>query len=165
MQLEQEVIDDLLGIEFLAHHKKLEIKAEYITNLTVASKSMNGLKWENLCLEKSGDVTSYLSINHKALYNTYWNELAIAIKTNIIPLINQKLDALIAEGRLIEKMKSQILFDMMNIALFQSYSKVCESDFYEELYEIYESGYIPCGWNGKYPEGNIKVYIELNNVR
>lgn len=45
----------------------------------------------------------------------------------------------------------------MDIALLRSYSSVCKSEFYESLYQIYMSGYTPCGWNGKYPKGNIKV--------
>ncbi len=54
-------------------------------------------------------------------------------------------------------MRNQILFDIMNIALYQSYYPVLKSEFYECLYRIYVNGYIPCGWNGKYPKGNIKV--------
>lgn len=54
-------------------------------------------------------------------------------------------------------MKNQILFDIMNIALYQSYSSVCKSEFYECLYQIYINEYIPCGWNGIYSKGNMKV--------
>lgn len=115
------------------------------------------MKWENLNLDRVGDVTSYLSKNYRELYNKNWNNLAKEIKTNILPVINEKLDFLIQEGRLLESMKSQVLFDIMNIVLVRSYSSVCKSEFYDELYQIYISGYIPCGWNGSYPEGNIKV--------
>ncbi|MED4402703.1 hypothetical protein [Metabacillus fastidiosus] len=157
MKLENETIESLLKIDFLSHSKNLNIDFELISNLNLASTSINGLKWENICLERIGDVTSYLSKNYRELYNKNWNNLAIEIRKNIVPTINEKLEFLIKEGQLLENMKDQILFDVMNIALFQSYSSMCKSEFYECLYKIYMSGYIPCGWNGKYPKGNIKV--------
>jgi len=30
--------------------------------------------------------------------------------------------------------------------------------FYLDLFEIYEKGYFPCGWRGKYPAGELIVY-------
>ncbi|PGC52826.1 hypothetical protein COM14_03595 [Bacillus pseudomycoides] len=39
-----------------------------------------------------------------------------------------------------------------------SYEEYYKSAFYKEMLEIYLSGHIPCGWNGKYPEGNIFIY-------
>jgi hypothetical protein len=30
--------------------------------------------------------------------------------------------------------------------------------FFEKLITIYEKGYIPCGWSGEWPEGNLIVY-------
>lgn len=157
LKLEDQTVQSLLKTDILSHSCTLNNNFELISDLKLASKSINGLKWENLNLDRVGDVTSYLSKNYRELYNKNWNNLAKEIKTNILPVINEKLDLLIQEGRLVENMKSQILFDIMNIVLVRSYSSVCKSEFYEELYQIYISGYIPCGWNGRYPEGNVKV--------
>ncbi|MED3398583.1 hypothetical protein [Bacillus wiedmannii] len=32
------------------------------------------------------------------------------------------------------------------------------SSFFEELFEIYQLGAFPCGWNGDYPEGKIVAF-------
>ncbi len=157
VRLENEVVKSLCRIDFLSHTRKLEIDFEIVPTLKLASKSINQLKWENLCLDRIGDVTSHLSKNYKEMYNENWNNLAMDIKKEIIPIVDEKLSVLISEGQLLENMKSQILFDIMNIALYKSYSLVCESEFYNCLYKIYINGYIPCGWTGEYPKGNIKV--------
>ncbi|WP_332651821.1 hypothetical protein [Lysinibacillus sp. 54212] len=80
MKLENEIIESLLNIDFLSHSKSLNVDFEQILNLESASKNINGMKWGNICLEKIGDVTSYLSKNHRELYNKNWNNLAIEIK-------------------------------------------------------------------------------------
>ncbi|TEX10406.1 hypothetical protein, partial [Bacillus cereus] len=127
MRLENEVVQSLCRIDFLSHTRKLEVDFEIVPTLKLASKSINQLKWENLCLDKIGDVTSHLSKNYKEMYNKNWNNLAMDIKKEIIPVVDEKLSVLISEGQLLENMKSQILFDIMNIALYKSYSLVCES--------------------------------------
>ncbi|MFE5131974.1 hypothetical protein, partial [Bacillus mobilis] len=137
MRLENEVVQSLCRIDFLSHTRKLEVDFEIVPTLKLASKSINQLKWENLCLDKIGDVTSHLSKNYKEMYNKNWNNLAMDIKKEIIPVVDEKLSVLISEGQLLENMKSQILFDIMNIALYKSYSLVCESEFYNCLYEVY----------------------------
>ncbi|MDR4304702.1 hypothetical protein FOS05_27255, partial [Bacillus mycoides] len=128
MRLENEVVKSLCRIDFLSHTRKLEIDFEIVPTLKLASKSINQLKWENLCLDRIGDVTSHLSKNYKEMYNKNWNNLAMDIKKEIIPIVDKKLSVLISEGQLLENMKSQILFDIMNIALYKSYSLVCESE-------------------------------------
>ncbi|CAM4187310.1 hypothetical protein HOV72_018825 [Bacillus albus] len=108
MRLENEVVKSLCRIDFLSHTRKLEIDFEIVPTLKLASKSINQLKWENLCLDKIGDVTSHLSKNYKEMYNKNWNNLAMDIKKEIIPIVDEKLSVLISEGQLLENMKSQI---------------------------------------------------------
>lgn len=108
VRLENEVVKSLCRIDFLSHTRKLEIDFEIVPTLKLASKSINQLKWENLCLDKIGDVTSHLSKNYKEMYNKNWNNLAMDIKKEIIPIVDEKLSVLISEGQLLENMKSQI---------------------------------------------------------
>ncbi len=80
VRLENEVVQSLCRIDFLSHTRKLEVDFEIVPTLKLASKSINQLKWENLCLDKIGDVTSHLSKNYKEMYNKNWNNLAMDIK-------------------------------------------------------------------------------------
>lgn len=42
-------------------------------------------------------------------------------------------------------------------------SRIIGSDtpFFEKMFDIYKVGGWPCGWNGKYPEGNFIVYFPV----
>ncbi|MBC6308209.1 hypothetical protein HCJ66_01450 [Listeria sp. FSL L7-1582] len=156
MQLNTEILKAVSEIEYLSHSNNLGNEYELINDLKSANKSINSLKWENLCLEERGTFTAFLSNNNRDLFRN-WNHLTAEVKEKIIPITEEKLDKLISEGYLLEDMKSQIKFDIVNITLYKSYSSVVRSDFYELMYSIYLSGYIPCGWAGKYPKGKIKV--------
>ncbi|MEK5029636.1 hypothetical protein [Paenibacillus sp. FSL M7-1046] len=37
-----------------------------------------------------------------------------------------------------------------------------KDNFYEKLFHIYQSGGWPCGWEGKYPDGEIIAYVPMN---
>lgn len=117
MNLNGKVIENMINLDFLSHSD--EIKTEYVLvkNVMAAEKSMNSLKWENLCLDRIGDVSSALSKHHKTAYNS-WNDLVDEAKRTILPLVEKKLDILILEGNLLEEMKDQIKFDIINRILY-----------------------------------------------
>jgi len=64
-------------------------------------------------------------------------ERTLYAKYDFTDIEKVKKNRVIREERFLENMKNQILFDIMNIALYQSYSSVCKSEFYECLYQIY----------------------------
>ncbi|MGX7420043.1 hypothetical protein ACWOFR_14690 [Carnobacterium gallinarum] len=156
MKLDQNMIEIIKKIDFLSHSTNLEIGYQEIKDLKLAEKSINSLKWENLCLEERGKISGYLAQNNKELFSN-WNHLVNEIKEKIIPCVEKKLDILILKEKLLEEMKDQIKFDIINIILYKSYSEVIHSDFYETIYAVYMTGYIPCGWSGQYPKGKIKI--------
>lgn len=135
------------------------MKEERATNLPIiqvktvkdAEKSINSLKWENFVLEKDGDFSAYLSKNHSDMYK-HWNSLAISAKEEIIPQIEAQLENLIAEGKLQASMKDQIKFDIVGLAIYLTIKKEipqAESPFFDDLYALYQAGYIPCGYEKK----------------
>lgn len=127
-------------------------------NIKQVEKSINSIKWENICLEERNKVTGFLAVNFPDKYNKYWNVLVEEIKQNIIPTIEKRLDGLIEENKITVLIKQSILFDIVNIIMVRSYEKYIWSDFYEEILDIYEKGHLPCGWEGRYPVGEIKIY-------
>lgn len=80
----------------------------------------------------------------------HWNSLAISAKEEIIPEIEARLDNLIADSKLLESMKDQIKFDIVGLAIYLTIKKEipqAESPFFDDLYALYQAGYIPCGYS------------------
>ena len=155
MKIYDDVIISLKNIDFLKEERATNIPIIQLKTVKDAEKSINSLKWENFVLEKDGDFSAYLSKNHSDMYK-HWNSLAISAKEEIIPQIEARLDNLIADSKLLESMKDQIKFDIVGLAIYLTIKKEipqAKSQFFDELYALYQAGYIPCG----YAKGCYKV--------
>ena len=155
MKIYDDVINALKNIDFLKEERAINLPIIQLKTLKDVEKSINSLKWENFVLEKDGDFSAYLSKNHSDMYK-HWNSLAISAKEEIIPQIEARLDNLIADSKLLESMKDQIKFDIVGLAIYLTIKKEipqAKSQFFDELYALYQAGYIPCG----YAKGCYKV--------
>ena len=151
MKIYDDVIISLKNIDFLKAERATNIPIIQLKTVKDAEKSINSLKWENFVLEKDGDFSAYLFKNHSAIYK-HWNSLAISAKEEIIPEIEARLDNLIADSKLLESMKDQIKFDIVSLAIYLTIKKEipqAESPFFDDLYALYQAGYIPCGYEKK----------------
>ena len=149
MKIYDDVIISLKNIDFLKEERATNLPIIQLKTVKDAEKSINSLKWENFVLEKDGDFSAYLSKNHSDMYK-HWNSLAISAKEEIIPQIEAQLENLIAEGKLQASMKDQIKFDIVGLAIYLTIKKEipqAESQFFDELYALYQAGYIPCGYS------------------
>ena len=152
MRIHDDVIKSLISLPFLKENRETTILIKQINRLKEAEKNINSLKWENFVLEKDGDFSVYLFKNQSDIYK-HWNSLAISAKEEIIPEIESRLDNLIGEGKLVASMKDQIIFDIIGIARYLTIKKEvpqAESTFYDDLYALYQAGYIPCGYTKGY---------------
>ena len=151
MKIYDDVIISLKNIDFLKEERATNIPIIQLKTVKDAEKSINSLKWENFVLEKDGDFSAYLFKNHSAIYK-HWNSLAISAKEEIIPEIEARLDNLIADSKLLESMKDQIKFDIVSLAIYLTIKKEipqAESPFFDDLYALYQAGYITCGYEKK----------------
>lgn len=151
MKIYDDVIISLKNIDFLKEERATNLPIIQLKTVKDAVKSINSLKWENFVLEKDGDFSAYLSKNHSDMYK-HWNSLAISAKEEIIPQIEAQLENLIAEGKLQASMKDQIKFDIVGLAIYLTIKKEipqAESPFFDDLYALYQAGYIPCGYEKK----------------
>lgn len=151
MKIYDDVIISLKNIDFLKEKRATNLPIIQLKTVKDAEKSINSLKWENFVLEKDGDFSAYLSKNHSDMYK-HWNSLAISAKEEIIPQIEAQLENLIAEGKLQASMKDQIKFDIVGLAIYLTIKKEipqAESPFFDDLYALYQAGYIPCGYEKK----------------
>ena len=152
MKINDDVIKSLISLPFLKESRETIVPIKQIKKLQEAEKSINSLKWENFVLEKGGDFSVYIFKNHSDIHK-HWNSLGISAKEEIIPEIEARLDNLIGEGKLVASMKDQIKFDIIGIARYLTIKKEvtqAESTFYDDLYALYQAGYIPCGYTKGY---------------
>lgn len=152
MKIYDDVIKNLISLPFLKENRETTVPIKQINKLQEAEKSINSLKWENFVLGKDGDFSVYLFKNQSDIYK-HWNSLANNAKEEIIPEIETRLDSLIGEGKLVASMKDQIKFDIIGIAIYLTIKKEvpqAESTFYDDLYALYQAGYIPCGYTKGY---------------
>ncbi|MBE2978194.1 hypothetical protein [Priestia megaterium] len=50
-----------------------------------------------------------------------------------------------------------IVADLNNCAISRAVNGT-NNKFFESIFKLYRSGYLPCGWHGDYPKGNIIAY-------
>ena len=152
MKINDDVIKSLISLPFLKKSRETTVPIKQIKKLQEAEKNINSLKWENFVLEKDGDFSVYLFKNQSDIYK-HWNSLANSAKEEIIPEIEARLDNLITEGKLVASMKDQIKFDIIGLAIYLTIKKEvpqAESTFFDDLYALYQAGYIPCGYTKGY---------------
>lgn len=148
MKIHSDVIIELISIDFLKEERETSLPITQLKTVKEAEKNINSLKWENFVLDKRGDFTVYLFKNHSDMYK-HWNELVDSAEEEIIPQIEEGLDRLIADNELLASMKSQIEFDIIGLAIYLTIKKElpqAESTFFDDLYALYQAGYIPCGF-------------------
>lgn len=147
MRIHADVINEIINIDFLKEERETNIPITQLKTVKEAEKNINSLKWENFVLEKGGDFSVYIFKNHSDIHK-HWNSLGISAKEEIVPEIEARLDNLIAESKLLASMKDQIKFDVISIARYLTIKNVvpqAESTFFDDLYALYQAGYIPCG--------------------
>lgn len=128
-----------------------------VRNETEAIKGIISIKWENVCLEERGSLTAYLACNHKEKYRE-WNDKVNFIKKEYLPSIICNIDLNMIEDQYKKEVLSDINFNVISIFMVHFYSDYFHSIFFNNLLKIYLAGQLPCGWEGKHPEGKIKVY-------
>lgn len=136
---EKEVID---GVNF-----------EYVESSSEFEKKINGLKWENLINEKRGDifVVLYKNVRERA---DEWDEW---VKKNGTDIDNAVLDRLTnTEVSLLlkDEICSMIQYNFFLIGISQYFKDVYYDEFWDQVFVIYQSGHIPCG----YKKGKFLIY-------
>jgi len=88
-------------------------------------------------------------------------KLESACKNNKIRY-DSKICKKIQEGISIKSLPESIIddikFNLITILMSDLFSDYYNSEFYRQLYQIYISGHLPCGWEGKYPSGRMIVF-------
>lgn len=161
MEISREFIKLIMDCELLSRcgmKDDFEFDVEYVDLEAKAAKIIKGLKWENTCLEVSGDFTEFLSRNYKELYNKNWNVVVEQIKSEYMTEIKSKVERNWANEKSRQGILDDVQFNIITLFILNFYSEYYKSDFFDKMLAIYLSGHLPCGWSGEYPEGRFLVY-------
>jgi hypothetical protein len=126
-----------------------------------AASKARSRKWDNTTLEAQNDLTSWLSLHHKKIYNERWNHLIdLHREQTIDPLKETVWMPLIQKQRLDPRLARSFLWDILGVLMEASYRDMVEHpvDFFGELLRVYAAGHFPCGWKGRYPKGTLIVF-------
>ena len=135
-----------------------QFEISYAKDVSSVVKHCSSTRWGNILLDKWQDVSSYITVNRvKTRYR--WNDVVIIIKNKILPNLleyvvkewNKKYE----QSEYIEKKINSNLLFFLALYAFKEYK---EEPFHNELLNIYEQGYFPCGWKGTYPNGKIIIF-------
>ena len=153
MKIRDNVIEKIKNIEFLKDNRSTNIPIILLNDIETAEKNINSISWGNYFLEKRGDFTVYLFKNEPDIFKE-WNNLAEDANNRIGTFVEEKLYNLVENKKISKSMVPKILYDMVTLSIYLSLKQEkanIESVYLDELYELYQSGYIPCGRSrGKY---------------
>ena len=109
-------------------------------------------------------ITVELGLNHKLEYRK-WNDHVAMGHYQMEETVFAKADAVIdsmpeiaADDECVPFLKGQVRWDMVAAYMEQVYSHLVPPRFYTLLFEVYEAGHYPCGWNEVWPNGKLWVY-------
>lgn len=161
MKIEEKFIKQVMECNWLKNCGKegdFGFEVEYTKSQSKVKKLINGIKWENICLEERGNFTAFLHINHNEDYNKFWREMVRKIKSEYISVISESLEVALQDNKDKDSIIIDIKSNLVILFMLNFYSEYYKSDFYDKMLEIYLSGHLPCGWSGNYPEGKFIVY-------
>ena len=119
--------------------------------MVLASK-MNENSWDDFTLERKGDLTEWLTIEHPNRYHGVWNGYVKEAKKAVDEWIAENLQSVSDEPAL-----SFIKWDVMNVLMEEHYSDLNKAPLFYTKHVIpkWKEGRIPYGWNGNYPDGEL----------
>jgi hypothetical protein len=117
--------------------------------------------WEDVCHEAVNDIRNQARKYSWAVYNE-WNNVVSSVRSRVNPLyesiVKPKLLEACSEKNGVELIGSVIEQNLIAIGIELDYSDYIKTDFFARIGEWYASGYLPCGWLGGYPQGELVVF-------
>lgn len=115
-------------------------------------------EWEDATLEAQNQLTMWLHMNAPADYQS-WNERAQRLKADLLPRLSPAWAPHDARPAWPASFKSSLEWNILGAAMENEYLETGHPAlFFLELLTIYEAGRVPCGWEGRWPNGKLLVY-------
>lgn len=111
--------------------------------------------WENTTLEAANEISGFLVNKHSSLFQ-HWNIIACEARN----YYKKNIADLVYINGIDNKLLNQCVgWDITHFLIEDYYKTVLKEPlFFECLLKVYESGHLPCGWQGCWPKGNLIIY-------
>ena len=160
MILNANVIERILQIEWLKNCRDPSVSPTQDHIRTDGSNAFSKASrnaWDNTRLEARGMVTGYLAVHAQKEFDPYWNPLVRQVRSEVWSQRQAAIQNSVARLGLPACVTASVQFDVINMAVVLSYRDIVPSPFYETLLDVYCEGFLPCGWEGAYPNGRMIV--------
>ncbi|MCL6366102.1 hypothetical protein [Pectobacterium versatile] len=158
MKISNDAVDRLLKIDWFANvgNQCFIPNVKVAASLNDANFSLSSPDWENVTLEESNEISGYLAVKHTVIFQD-WNDLAQEAKSFLKDKLLKQIPHLNGFDNVL--LLQCIEWDVVSYLIEDAYKdKIKKPLFFDSLIHIYESGHIPCGWDGVWPNGKLVVY-------
>ncbi|MGF1529189.1 MAG: hypothetical protein ACFCBW_20760 [Candidatus Competibacterales bacterium] len=163
LKLHEETMGAIARVEWLyrigvAPTESLPLNAETVDSWEAADAAWDDT-WDNLRNRFQGDLTAGLSVSFRDRYRD-WNLLFTQAQKVLDEDVSHRIHERVQELGWIPFYAQAISDDTCTILVEATYrANWCVVDnVYPALFHIYQSGHLPCGWSGEYPEGSLLIY-------
>ena len=139
---------------------KNDISIYLIKDKKEVIKCISSIKWENLCLDIRGKLSTFLAVNKDITLGKFnkWNNYVDKIKIDYLDNIEGKILSAVKLKNYPDDVFYDIRSNILLMFMYNIYSEFYYDDFFENILHVYLSGHLVCGWYGKYPKGKLMVY-------
>ena len=112
-----------------------------------AIKYCSSIEWRILCIEASNQYRERLVEHSKERFGR-WNEIAAELKRTTVPLVSQKIEAIVHQHGLPKTFGDMVQWNILGASIEAEYADVNPSGFNASHAFWYIRGHFPCGWQG-----------------
>mgnify|MGYP000002206865 FL=1 len=87
-----------------------------------------------------------------------WNDVVVAVKRLVVARVDERVEALRLSKEHEVKVRDRARWTIVSACVEAEYLDVIPAGFFLPLSDWYIKGRFPCGWRGKYPEGQLAVF-------
>lgn len=156
MDKQEKIIRDTLSVFNKRTTGIIKLKSYKIVEAEYGKELLNGIAWEEFCLEMSNNYAFFIQNNLGSSGIDQWNMIAQNIHESSSLV---KIQKVFEAWRLSKGSIDQIAYDVLHLVIYKFFEEEYHFyfQFYEEMYQIYLSGHLPVGYEGDYPNGTFYV--------
>jgi hypothetical protein len=114
--------------------------------------------WDEVLLEASNRLTRFLSDRYRARYRQ-WNMVTFAVRDRVDSLRDTIWQPFAARRGLGPPFADWVAWDVVHAAMEHEYRDCAGRPIFSlDLLRVYRAGHVPCGWQGKWPNGRLVVW-------
>lgn len=162
MESSKELVERLMKVQWFANCgnknavSKCEIK--YVTKVEAAEKYCSSARWENITLNCLHNISSQVPKKRYGV-GVEWNDVVSEIKEKFIPKLEEFVNKKWEEKYELSKVFCiEFKWILLGFLMSNCYKEFWHEPLFDEVLSIYEQGYFPCGWQGRFPEGKLLLF-------